>query len=122
AHRARRKRCEIGAGVGLGETLSPKQFATQDRGQQPRLQLRTGVGIDDRPKHTQTRVIRCRRAGQRAFLLEHKLAQMRPACAAVLDGPVGRAPAALEQNTLPAALILTHGMKTGTTATSYIGW
>ncbi len=106
AHGTGRERGEVGAGAGLGVALAPELLAREDLGQVARALLVVAELHDHRRDHLQPERQHPRRPAVGDLLAEDVPLHRVPAGAPVLRGPVRRDPALLEEDPLPARVVV----------------
>ena len=95
--RAGFQRCQIGAGARFRVSLAPPDVTFQNVGQEALLLLVAAEGVYHGPDHVEAERNNLRRIGLGGFGHEDVFLNGRPACAAVLGGPVHACPALLVQ-------------------------
>src|SRR6056297_2838061 len=98
----RAQRSEIGTSAGLGVTLAPPVFTTENAWQEALLLFIAAKRHDHGGDHAQPEIQLAGRAGEGTFFLEDNLLNRIPAGATKFFRPGGRTPALIKQNLLPA--------------------
>ncbi|KAG1292159.1 hypothetical protein G6F64_013706 [Rhizopus arrhizus] len=105
-HRAGLERGKVGAGSRLRIALAPPVRHAQHARQEARLLFGAAVLHEYGPDHGEAEGQQARRARLEALHFEDQALQRVPARAAVLHRPVGRAPAVVGQDVVPAHVVL----------------
>src|SRR5258708_6805939 len=117
ARRARGERGKVRAGARFAEELAPDLVAGEKRRQIALLLLVGRLGDDRRPGHAETHDIEGDVGADARLLFRPDRVLNRPeAAAAVVDGPVRRAPSAFELLAVPRATLLARVARGGTDA------